>query len=226
MTARGYERAKRAADVALAGAVGIVAAPVMLAIAAAIKARRRRAHPLPPGTSRPVRPTVRDRQVPDACRRAGPRPGGLPHLGGRPANHAGRCVPTPLVARRAAPALERASGRNEHRRPSAHAALPGRPVRRLPASASRGAARRNGMGPGVWAKRARLAFPHRTRRLVCRPQVAAARRRHSRLHLEDPLSDPRPSTTTPRATGASASPASRAAGRERRRRAHPPGHLR
>ena len=37
MTARSYERAKRAADVALAGAVGIVAAPVMLAIAAAIK---------------------------------------------------------------------------------------------------------------------------------------------------------------------------------------------
>ena len=125
-------------DRLIAALLLILLAPVMAVDRARGQALVARLDPLPPAAREPRRARVLDAQVPHDARRRGQRrpagrgvgvadrrrrPRGSTGCRERPA-HAGRGVPAPLLARRAAAALQRAVRRHVAGRPAARAAPP------------------------------------------------------------------------------------------------------
>ena len=136
-----HSRRKRALDLAVAGALLALSAPVVGARRARGPARVARAPDLPPAPRRPQGPRVRGLQAAhDGLRRRahGRRDG---RRRGRHADHARRRDPAAHVDRRAAEPGQRHQRRDVAGRPAADDPGPGRPVHRPPAAAARRQAR-------------------------------------------------------------------------------------
>jgi hypothetical protein len=165
--------AKRSFD--FVGALLLIAllGPLLIAIALAVFITSRGPGPLPLGPARHRRRAVRLLQVPHDALRRGPAPGRSRVLqrgfGGalqdppRPAHDAGRSLPAPLLARRAAAAVQRRAGPDVAGRAAAATAARLRPARGLAQEALPRAARDDRAVAGVGARGARLRRPRAAR---------------------------------------------------------------